>query len=63
MAALAVGSVVAGYRVEGLLGQGGMGVVYRVRSLESGGAVALKVIAGGSRLIGHRREASRRGRR
>jgi tetratricopeptide (TPR) repeat protein len=47
MAALAVGSVVAGYRVEGLLGQGGMGAVYRARSEESGAAVALKVIAGG----------------
>ncbi|HEU4941140.1 MAG TPA: serine/threonine-protein kinase, partial [Candidatus Eisenbacteria bacterium] len=47
MAALAVGSVVAGYRVEGLLGQGGMGAVYRARSEDSGAAVALKVIAGG----------------
>jgi serine/threonine-protein kinase len=46
MAALATGSVVAGYRIEGLLGQGGMGVVYRAQSLESGAALALKVIAG-----------------
>jgi tetratricopeptide (TPR) repeat protein len=45
MAALPVGSVVAGYPIEGLLGHGGMGIVYRAHRPEFGDAVALKVIA------------------
>lgn len=34
------------YRVVGLLGAGGMGVVYRAKAVEDGSAVALKVISG-----------------
>lgn len=49
------GFVYAGrYEIEGFLGRGGMGSVYRVRDLESGATLALKVLhsaaddAGGS---------------
>jgi len=46
---LHLGELIAGrYRVEGLLGQGGMGAVYRVQELESQRALALKVILPGS---------------
>src|SRR3954449_8577077 len=40
-----VGSEVAGYRIEGLLARGGMGVVYRAVHLGLERPVALKVIA------------------
>jgi serine/threonine protein kinase len=38
-------ATVAGYRVESLVGRGGMGVVYRATDLSLGRPVALKLIA------------------
>jgi DNA-binding beta-propeller fold protein YncE/predicted Ser/Thr protein kinase len=42
---LAIGSEVAGYRIEGLIARGGMGVVYRATHVGLDRPVALKVIA------------------
>src|SRR3954470_2865864 len=42
---MASGSELAGYRIEGVAGQGGMGVVYRATQLGLDRPVALKVIA------------------
>src|SRR5512134_191783 len=44
-AALTPGSSFAGYRVDSLVGRGGMGYVYRATDLSLGRPVALKVIA------------------
>jgi len=42
---LASGTIVSGYRVDGVLGEGGMGIVYRATQLSLNRTVALKVLA------------------
>ncbi len=53
---------IPGYLVQGLIGQGGMGRVYRAEQLATHRSVAIKLLTGGSvdenRLKGFRREAA-----
>jgi len=44
-----IGSLLGDYRIEGLLGVGGMGRVYRATRLRMGQTVALKVLGPGAR--------------
>jgi serine/threonine protein kinase/DNA-binding beta-propeller fold protein YncE len=45
MAEITIGSVLAGYRIEGLAGEGGMGRVYRATQIALSRQVAVKLIA------------------
>ena len=42
---LSPGTIVSGYRVDGVLGEGGMGIVYRATQLSLSRTVALKILA------------------
>ncbi|MGH2846487.1 MAG: serine/threonine-protein kinase, partial [Thermoleophilaceae bacterium] len=42
---LAKGTIISGYRIDGILGEGGMGVVYRATQLSLNRTVALKILA------------------
>ncbi|HEX4109135.1 MAG TPA: protein kinase, partial [Solirubrobacteraceae bacterium] len=44
MGALNNGEVLAGYRIDGVLGEGGMGTVYRATQLSLDRLIALKVL-------------------
>jgi serine/threonine protein kinase len=39
-----IGTVFAGYRIEGICGRGGMSIVYRAQNLRLGNTVALKLL-------------------
>lgn len=55
-----VAPVVAGYEILGLLGQGGMGAVYKARDIHLNRIVALKTIIGGAFAAPSERERFRR---
>jgi predicted Ser/Thr protein kinase len=59
-AGLRRGDTIAGYRIEHLLGKGGMGAVYEATQLSLGRSVALKVIARGVPIDATARERFRR---
>ncbi len=46
---LPIGSQFAGYRITGLLGRGGMSIVYTAEHIRLGRQVALKVLVAGAR--------------
>ena len=41
---VSVGSVLGGYRLQALVGQGGMGIVYMAQSVDSGAICAVKIL-------------------
>ena len=45
MAEVEIGAVIGGYRIDGVIGQGGMGIVYRATQLRLDRTVALKFIS------------------
>jgi serine/threonine protein kinase len=44
-AAVRAGTIIAGFRVRSLIGEGAMGAVYLAENVSSGGHVALKILA------------------